>query len=145
MCDLSDVYQGKAKVENLVAFSSDNRLYILYHPGLQFTMCRFCFPLFPPHVLLPSVSLYSIYRWIYACAYTSPIHIYIHIYIHVHADYHNCARYIPQRVQHQPNCSFLSSATLYCSLWLKNNMLNGFISLYAGGITSDGVRSMKCT
>jgi hypothetical protein len=137
MCDLSDVCQEKAKVENLVAFSSDNRLCILYHPGLQFTMCRFCFPLSPACSSSLSLAAFHMQMHICMCAHEP------HTYVHVHPYYHNCARYIPQRVQHQPHCSFLSSATLYCSLWLKNNMINGFISLYAGGITSDGVRSLN--
>jgi hypothetical protein len=74
MCDLSDVCQGKEKIENLTAFSWDNRFYILYLPGLEIL-----FSSFPPLVLLPSVSLHSIYRCIYACVYTSPIHVYMYM------------------------------------------------------------------
>jgi hypothetical protein len=48
------------------------------------------------------------------------------MYTHVRADYHNCARYISQHVEHWPHCSFLSTVILYCLLWLKNSILNWF-------------------
>jgi hypothetical protein len=60
-------------------------------------------------------------------------YVYMHVctrapwmYTHVRADYHNCARYIPQHAEHRPHCFFLSTVILYCLLWLKNNILNWF-------------------
>lgn len=67
-----------------------------------------------------SLAAFHIQMYICMCVHEP------HTCIYVHVDYHNCARYIPQRVQHQPHCSFLSSATLYCSLWLKKQYTKWF-------------------